>query len=72
MVRLLLKTLIPIQIPETSTLREVHLLLPDLLQLQNSLEAAVNSFSRRRIQQMTDSWTAPMVEDWKWRSDLKP
>lgn len=52
MIRLLLKTLSLIQILEVESLRCAHFLLPDLLTLQNSLEAAVESLCSDMIQRM--------------------
>lgn len=41
MVRMLLKTYSPVQIPETIAMQCFHFLLPDLLGFQNSIQAAV-------------------------------
>lgn len=52
LIRLVLKTLSPIEIPEAATLRRFHFLLPDLLQFQNSLEACVRLLEIDMIRQM--------------------
>jgi DNA ligase 4 len=50
-VRVLLKTYDPVDIPEDLTLRCYHFLLPPLLRVQNSFEAAIQYLRRRNDQE---------------------
>jgi DNA ligase-4 len=52
MVCMLFKNYRPVRISETVTMRQFHFLLPDLLSLQNSFEAAVNLLDEPTIRSM--------------------
>ena len=49
MVRMLLKTYSPVQVPEMVAMQQFHFLLPDLLSFQNSFNAAVQLLGRPAI-----------------------
>jgi DNA ligase-4 len=52
MVRMIMKTYSPVQIPETLAMQKFHFLLPDALGFQNSFEAAVRILSGVSIRRM--------------------
>lgn len=52
LVRMLLKSYHPAQIPELMTMQQFHFLLPDLLNIQNDLGAAVDTLNQAEIGQL--------------------
>lgn len=52
MVRMILKSYSPVQIPETLAMQKFHFLLPNVLGFQNSFEAAVRILSGTSIRRM--------------------
>jgi DNA ligase 4 len=52
LVRMLLKSFRPVQIPENITMQQFHFMLPDLLTIQNDFSAAVNTLSHAELAQL--------------------
>lgn len=52
MIRMLMKTYSPVQVPEILAMQQFHFLLPDLLKFQNSLNAAVQVLSSPTMKSM--------------------
>lgn len=60
MIRMLLKSYSPATIPEQTILQSFHFLLPDLLAIQNSFEAAIDTLNHADLQSIPPN---PPVED---------
>jgi DNA ligase 4 len=52
LVRILLKSFRPVQIPENVTMEQFHFMLPDLLTIQNDFSAAVHTLSHAELAQL--------------------
>ena len=65
LIRLLLKDLRPVEIPESLALREVHFLMPDLLKIRTSLSDAVELLNCDTVRRMPRGPTPGMEKQLK-------